>query len=133
VSDLPHVDTIAVEVDAPRERVWEVLRPWAGSVGLPPRLAFLGRVWGADPPTGFVLTDEVPGERVVLSGRHRFARYRLVLVLSGSSPTTLAAQTWAEFPGPLGAAYRLVVVRSGLHALATRGMLRRLAGRCATR
>jgi hypothetical protein len=37
------------------------------------------------------------------------------------------ARTWAEFPGPAGAAYRALVIGSGGHRLVVRRMLRRVA------
>jgi hypothetical protein len=130
VSDLPHVDTITLDVAAPPDRVWEVLVPWARSAGVPPRFAVLGRLWGMDPPSGFAVTGEVPGERVVLGGRHRFAVYRLVLAVGvGAHGSTLSAITLARFPGLRGAAYRVLVIRTGLHVLATRAMLRTIARR----
>jgi hypothetical protein len=42
----------------------------------------------------------------------------------GPGVTVLAAQTWADFPGPAGAAYRLLVISSRAHVLAVRRMLR---------
>jgi hypothetical protein len=83
----------------------------------------------ASPSSGFGVVSRVPRERVELRGRHRFSRYRLVFTLSGSGPTTLRATTYAAFPGPHGAAYRLLVIRSRLHVVATRRMLEAVRGR----
>jgi hypothetical protein len=93
--------------------------------------AFL-RVLGATPASGFGVDERIPGERIELSGRHRFSRYRLVFTVTpGPSPhsSRLRATTYAAFPGPHGAAYRLLVIGSRLHVLATRRMLGAVAAR----
>jgi hypothetical protein len=82
----------------------------------------------------------VPGFSVVrsqaprvleLRGRHRFSRYALIfeLAVAGDSGCTLSAQSWAEFPGLAGRAYRTLVIGSGGHRLVVRRLLREIAGR----
>ena len=120
------VDEHATTVAAPPDRVWATLRRYADRSLARGHATLLTRVLGTDPPAGFAVVEEEPGTRLVLAGRHRFSRYRLVFELrpTGPSVTTLAAQTWADFPGPAGAAYRLLVIGSRAHVLAVRRMLR---------
>ena len=125
--DLPYVDEHEVRVAASPDRTWQALTAYVdrtlatGQPSLPTRL--LGTV----PASGFAVGSSEPGEWVELTGRHRFSRYRLVFSVrpgpvAGSS--RLVATTYAAFPGPHGAAYRLLVIGSRLHVLATRRMLR---------
>jgi hypothetical protein len=63
---------------------------------------------------------------VVLAGRHRFSRYELTLLIeseAGGSRSTLRAQTNAAFPGLHGRLYRLAVIGTRAHVVATRGIL----------
>ena len=129
---LPYVDEHAVEVRAPRDRVWRALDHYVHtSVGISDRHP-LGLVLGTRPRSGFAVAASVPGEQVSLEGRHRFSVYRLALdVADGSHPgtTTLRATTLAAFPGPHGRAYRLLVITSRAHVVATTLMLRTIARR----
>jgi hypothetical protein len=123
--DLPYVDEQHMTVAAPRPAVWEALRRYAGSSLLRaanPRLAWL---LGTDPPGGFAVAQETPGERLAMAGRHRFSRYRLVFELADApgGGTVLTARTFAEFPGPHGFAYRTLVIGSRGHVLAVHHML----------
>lgn len=130
---LPYVDEHVEVVAAPRSTVWRALEEYADS-----RLARgVGRVGslllGTEPRGGFAVRERTPGERLVVGGRHRFSRYRLEFVLADApgGTTSLSALSFAEFPGPHGAAYRVLVIRSGLHVVATTRMLRQV-GRRAT-
>jgi hypothetical protein len=129
---LPYVDEHSVEVRAPRDLVWHALDDYVhGSVGISDRHP-LGVVLGTRPRSGFAVAATVPGEQVALEGRHRFSVYRLVFdVADGPSPgmTTLRATTLAAFPGPHGRAYRLLVISSRAHVVATTRMLRVVARR----
>jgi hypothetical protein len=129
---LPYVDEHAVEVRAPRDRVWRALDDYVRtSLGISNRHP-LGPVLGTRPRSGFAVAATVPGEQVELEGRHRFSVYRLVFdVADGSSPGTavLRATTHAAFPGPHGRAYRLLVISSRVHVVATTGMLRTIRRR----
>ena len=106
---LPFIDEHSVEIDAPAERVWEVL------LNLAPR-------------TGFPSRREDPGSGLLLDGRHPFSRYRLGFHLDrlGPARTRVRATTEAEFPGPHGLVYRTLVIGTRLHVLAVRRMLRQL-------
>jgi hypothetical protein len=83
---------------------------------------------GTDPAPGFAVAATLPGERLELAGRHRFARYVLAFELRDGPPgiTRLAAQSFAEFPGLHGRAYRALVIGTRLHVVATRRLLREI-------
>jgi hypothetical protein len=129
---LPYVDEHTVDVSAPRDRVWRALDDYVHtSVGLSDRHP-LALVLGTRPRSGFAVAATEPGEQVALEGRHRFSAYRLVFdVAEGSRPgtTTLRATTLAAFPGPHGRAYRLLVISSRAHVVATTRMLRTIGRR----
>ena len=128
----PFVDEHAVDVDASTERAWEALSSYVDRVLTRPTGSAFTRLIGTVPASGFAVTSGVPGERLELTGRHRFSRYRLVFtVRPGPRPDTarLVATTYAAFPGPHGAAYRLLVISTRLHVLATRRMLASVARR----
>ncbi len=80
---------------------------------------------------GFSISEINPPERLALSGRHRFSSYALVFEIDAADAehSTLRAQTWAEFPGLAGRAYRALVIGSGAHKLLVRRMLRDVASR----
>ena len=136
---LPLVDEHAISVRAPRLAVWRRLGAslrGSGRAGGP-----LTRLLGAqsgdrtgDPLAvgstipGFAVVDAIPGERLVLAGRHRFSEYRLVFTLTGTDGTTrLAARSEARFPGLHGRAYRALVIGSGGHRVVVRRWLRAIA------
>ena len=73
---------------------------------------------------GFEVTALDPQCELVLSGRHRFARYQVVFRVSEATVTT---ESRAEFPGRLGGIYRVLVIGTRLHVLAVRRMLRSIA------
>jgi hypothetical protein len=108
--DLPFVDEHAIEIEGPRERVWEALQRTA-------------------PSTGFRVTESAAPAKLVLEGRHPFSRYALVFLIEelDSGRSRARAQTWAAFPGAAGRVYRALVIGSGMHAVLVRRMLRRLA------
>lgn len=127
---LPFVDDQSVEVARPVEAVWESVRAWADrpARGLVRRYARLVGVTTSGDRLFDVDRAEEP-VLLVLVGAHRFARYRLTLTLvgTGAARTRLTASTHAAFPGVLGSAYRTAVIRTGAHAVVTRGLLRRIA------
>jgi hypothetical protein len=122
---LPYIDEHATTVEANREETWSALL----------------RVMCRDPhdpstvPIGFVVDEARAPERFALKGRHPFAVYRLVFELADESPqrTRLRALTWAAFPGIHGKVYRALVIGTGAHRIAVRGMLKRIAARARPR
>ena len=127
---LPYVDTHAVEVAAPRDQAWGALQHFVDR-SLVSGGGLLHTVLGTDPPAGFEVASTTPNERLELSGRHRFSRYLLAFQLSDGAPgtTRVAAETYAEFPGIHGRAYRALVIGTRLHVVATRQMLRAIRRR----
>lgn len=79
-------------------------------------------------PFGFALDTAEQPERFALRGRHWFAVYKLIFLLSeADGGTRVAAQTWAAFPGVKGRIYRALVIGSGGHRVVVRHMLKRIA------
>lgn len=136
---LPFVDVHSVLVPAPRAAVWEALQEYVARSLLLPARHPLALVLGTEPRTGFAVTGSLRRERLVLTGRHRFSRYRLTFELAdagaatdGPATTELRAVTHAAFPGLHGAAYRALVIRTGAHAVATTRILRAVRRRALT-
>lgn len=143
-AQLPFVDEHAVEVAAPRERVWDavcqvVSRSFQGQgssvfarlVGAretvprgepgAPGSAIVGfRVARADPPT-----------ELVLEGEHRFSRYALIFRLDAlpGGGSRVRAETRAAFPGLRGRAYRTLVIGTRGHVLVVRRLLHAIRAR----
>jgi hypothetical protein len=133
---LPFLDEHREHVDVPADVAWTavvgVLRRRMGGA------RSLARVLGCDPPEGtpgfsgrvgetlpgFRVVDSEPGRRLVLQGRHRFARYALTFLIDGDQ---LCARSEAAFPGIHGRMYRALLMGSGGHRLVTRGLLRQMA------
>ena len=127
--DLPFVDEHRTTIEASPDAVWRGLRQYVDRMLASNEKNPLTAVLGTHPSAGFEVTEEVPQERLVLSGRHRFSRYALVFELEGAGRrTVLKALTYAVFPGPHGRVYRLLVIGSRAHVLATRRMLASVAG-----
>jgi hypothetical protein len=109
---LPYIDEHAITVNADPAATWSAL----------PAIPF-----------GFVLEEARPHERFALKGRHWFAAYRLVFVLTDVSHdshnprTRVVAETWARFPGVKGAVYRALVIGTGGHRVVVRRMLKKIA------
>jgi len=146
-ASLPEVDVATVDVAAPTEDVWAALlavvdrtgsgpaRAYARAVGCVPAAADGPRPLGEGSTIpGFAVERAEPGRELVLAGRHRFSRYALTFRLDpqAGQRTRVAAATRAAFPGVHGRAYRLLVIRSGGHAVAVGrilGSIRRRAER----
>jgi hypothetical protein len=126
MGELPFVDEHATRIAAPRDVVWPALQRyverWLRAAEDHP----LTRVLGTEPRAGFAIAERVAPERLALAGRHRFARYRLVFELADApgGATELRALTFAAFPGARGRVYRLLVIGTRGHVLATRHLLR---------
>jgi hypothetical protein len=125
-TELPYVDTHQTTVDAPRDRVWSALRRYADtSLGAHDKAAPLAWILGTQPQSGFEPIHEIPQQQLTLAGRHRFAKYELIFDLTDTPDghTVLSAHTYSAFPGPHGRLYRLLVITTHFHALATTQLL----------
>lgn len=88
------------------------------------------RLLGTRPRAGFEIAGDDPPRLLSLAGSHRFARYVLDFrVEPGAGGSVVTARTYADFPGRLGAGYRLVVIGSHGHVLAVRRILARIRQR----
>jgi hypothetical protein len=127
----PYVDEHAIRITAPREVVWPVLERHVANLGIP-RGNPLAKVLGTQPAAGFEVAGSVPGESIDLVGRHRFSDYLLRFELADApgGSTQLRAQSYAAFPGVTGEIYRTLVIRSRLHVVATRHILRSIRRDC---
>jgi hypothetical protein len=131
VNGLPYVDEHHVTVEAAPEAVWAGLQAYVGRTLAPGRRTVLTRLLGTRPDSGFEVTEEAPGRRLVLGGRHRFSEYFLVFELDPlGEQTVLRALTYARFPGPHGRVYRLLVISSRAHVLATTQLLASIRREC---
>lgn len=117
--ELPFVDEHRTTIAASRTVVWIALDRFVDAFLAREGVNPLARLLGTEPRRGFEIVTVLPGEQLVLAGRHRFSRYRLVFELDAvtAEETGLSARTLAEFPGPAGRVYRTLVVGSGAHAV----------------
>lgn len=135
LESLPYLDEHAVIIEAGHEVAWLALLRMVETAG-PGRFArFLGCLdtaasgarplaeWSTVPGFHVVMVDR-PRE-LALAGRHRYSDYALVFRLDelGAQRCRLRAETRAAFPGAMGGAYRMLLMGTGLHVLATRRML----------
>lgn len=130
------LDKHRISIDASPDEVWSALARALTRFTNPGLAALLGALptRGAGDPMvvgsaipGFSVTESNPPARLVLSGRHRFAAYTLTFTILDRGPgsgSRLIAATHAEFPGPVGRAYRAVAIDSGAHAVLMRRLLR---------
>jgi hypothetical protein len=143
----PCIDEHSIVIAETRERVWGVLattlRKDLGRTAPIPLTRLLRLMpaeshgdWRGTPNSGdalpgFVVAEIHAPERLALRGQHRFSSYALVFELDATSAAscTLRAQTWAEFPGLTGRAYRALVIGTGGHRLVVRRLLRNIAHR----
>ncbi|WP_217208530.1 hypothetical protein [Streptomyces sp. AC550_RSS872] len=114
ILDLPYVDTHTSIVAAAPDAVWRALgetvnQPW------------------------FHVVTAIPGKELSVAGSHPFSTYALIFRLeeAGADRTWVRAETRAEFPGPAGRLYRLLVIGTGGHALVVRRMLTTVGKRAA--
>jgi hypothetical protein len=136
---LPYIDEHTLVVAAGPEITWAALsRVVEGTVaaGAAPRVArILGcadtaaagprpLAEGSALPGFHVAAAERPSE-LALAGSHRFSNYALIFRLEpeGQERTCVRAETRAEFPGLKGAAYKVLVIGTRMHILATRRIL----------
>lgn len=131
---LPLLDEHSATFAASQSAVWQAVSRYARSMAHSDH-AVLGRLLGTEPESGFELAEEVEHEHLVLTGRHRFARYRLVFKLDGesSNSTKLSVLSFAEFPGARGRLYRRLLMGTRGHELAIRRMLHTIGREVAKR
>jgi hypothetical protein len=131
----PYIDEHAVTIDGGRQSVWRSLVEMPDAMISPTLARILGCVDSeASGPRPLTEGSIVPGFRVVtadepselaLAGRHHFSDYLLVFRLDELAPdrTRLRAESRAAFPGARGSVYRMLLMGTGGHVLATRRML----------
>ncbi|HEX3790826.1 MAG TPA: hypothetical protein VHW44_23390 [Pseudonocardiaceae bacterium] len=136
-NELPFVDELQVLVPAPASAVWRALSKQFSHfrhapivalthlLGTEPRRAAGGLLSEGSALPGFAVTEAVPGDRVRLTGRHRFSQYELILSLTTRpGGTMLSARSYARFPGLHGSVYRQLVIGSTAHRVLLGGLLR---------
>lgn len=123
--NLPYIDEHTVRVDAPRRAVWHGLRWYVESLLRGTERNPLVALLGPQPRAGFDVAESVEEQRLSLTGRHRFSRYRLHFELSDApgGGTCVHARSYAAFPGLHGSVYRALVIGTRLHVVATNDML----------
>jgi len=143
---LPYIDEHSIAIGATPEQAWQALRSVLRTdlghtpavvtrlLGLEPAMArgdWRGTLQAGDCISGFEVAEIEHPRRLALRGRHRFSRYALVFELTrtGAAGCKVSAQTWAEFPGVTGSAYRALVIGSRGHRLVVRRLLRGVARR----
>ncbi|WP_441961006.1 hypothetical protein [Mycolicibacterium houstonense] len=116
---LPYIDEHAITVDADAATTWAAVLRTLCSDPTEPRAPF-----------GFAIGECIPRKRLILKGRHPFSIYEWVFELDHLGPhrTRVRSQTWAAFPGIHGKVYRALVISSGIHVIAVRQALKRIAG-----
>ena len=138
IESLPFVDEHSTTVAASLDATWDALLATCSRFGRgagAPVARALGcehserrgapyRIGSTIP--GFVVARSVPPCVLALMGAHRFSVYALVFRLTeaGGDRVQLGAETRAEFPGKAGRAYRIAVIGSRGHVVATRSILR---------
>jgi hypothetical protein len=135
LASLPYIDEHAVTIDASRDVSWVALQRMLESAAPARFTRMLGCTdtaasgprpmeEGSTVPGFHVVAADAPGE-LSLAGRHHFSDYALIFRLDELSEggTRLRAESRAVFPGFWGAQYRMLLMGTGGHVLATRRML----------
>lgn len=141
---LPRIDEHWIDMAASSERAWAALESVViGTMGGGAWQRLLGAILGARDTeqtgagltvgatiVGFRVAKADPPRELLLEGAHRFARYALRFrVEPAAEGVRVGAITDADFPGPAGAAYRLLVIGSGGHGIVVRSLLRSIKHR----
>jgi len=125
---LPFVDEHTALLSGSVEQCWAALEAYARKALLAGHGNLLGPLLGTEPSAGFGVELREPPSRLRLAGRHRFSRYALDFRLTDQgNGSLLVAQTYAQFPGLAGQAYRTAVIRSGAHRILMKRMLSAIA------
>ncbi|MDR7384421.1 SRPBCC family protein [Promicromonospora iranensis] len=131
-------DVRAVTLTAPPDVVWRAVLDQVEVLGQPSWYVRLIGCRDSQPAgprplaagsvvPGFRVATADPPSRLVLDGVHRFSVYTLTFrLVPTDAGTRLEAHTDATFPGALGALYRLLVIESRIHKLATRTIVTRI-------
>lgn len=139
IAQLPYLDEHATSIAAGVEDVWPALlgaldrafsragaTSYARAVGCADCTAAGPRPLapGSTIP-GFRVVASVPGRELVLAGSHRYSSYALIFRLEqvSSGGSLLRAESRAAFPGRAGGVYRVLVIGTGGHVAAIRGLL----------
>jgi hypothetical protein len=136
---LPYLDEHATVVAARADDVWRALAETLDRSFSRPGVAAYTRLVGCADRTasgprplaegstlpGWRVAAAVPGRELVLRGRHRFSSYALTFRIEPFGPgrSRLRAESRAAFPGPAGALYRLLLMRTGGHVAGIRRLL----------
>jgi hypothetical protein len=119
----PFVDVHSKFYRSSRTEVWQALQHWVHKLTQPAPAWFV-TLWKLEPQSGFAITQEVVGEKIVLRGDHRFSSYELTFAVSAEADGfRVAAQTNAQFHGVPGSLYRAMVIGSGGHTVIVRWVL----------
>jgi hypothetical protein len=135
---LPYIDEYTAGIAANPDRTWDalvrVLRselsgggPLVRLLGASPSARsgdWSGDLTGATLP-GFAVVEADRPARLELRGHHRFSSYAFVFLIDDDR---VRAQTYAEFPGLRGRAYRALVIGTRAHRVVVRRLLHRVAG-----
>jgi hypothetical protein len=123
---LPYVDEHTITIPASRDHAWSALERFVAVSLCGTDHSILSRLLGTESPGGFEVAERVPADRLSLVGGHRFSRYQLAFELKAAADhtTTLHARTYAAFPGLPGRIYRMLVISTGAHRIATNRLLR---------
>jgi hypothetical protein len=135
-SELRHIDAHEATVRADPRRVWRALGDVLERERVPGR-GWVARMLRAEPQERrgdpLVAGSTLPGFKVAraeapcelaLEGRHRFARYVLVIrVREHEAGSVISAESHARFIGFGGHVYRALVVSARTHSLLVRSML----------
>ncbi len=130
--DLPFIDRISIEIDAPAATAWSALVDSVAKVSRPKASLSVGATL-----PGFSVVRLSEPTDLGLAGSHFFARYTLDAEISAINDRRcrLSATTHAAFPGLKGTLYRALVIGSGGHVVVVNQLLRiikRRAGHLAT-
>jgi hypothetical protein len=138
---LPRIDEHEISVDVSAEEAWPfVLAGFEGLSTRPGWRAFARAIrCTPDRASGKLVAvgSTIPGFRVTrclqptewgLEGRHLFSSYGLTFRITplDAAHCRIQAESRAAFPGLHGTAYRALVIGTGGHVIAVRGILRRI-------
>lgn len=138
MDELPFIDRHGLVIEAGPAEVWkslvDTLPRWMGTSHFGVYARLIGTSdhevnWDAglvgSTLIGFHVTESERPSRLVLSGHHRFSRYRLIWTIDEVDPgkSHIQAETRAVFPGVQGRMYRALVIGSSAHARILRRVL----------